>query len=303
MISAVLPPVIGGILLGVLDFVWIKVVPFPLGGLGNSSAVWAVAAFGFAYRQRRGRRAGVLGSVVLLVVAVPSYYLAAVVVQGDDVSTLWDPLWTAVAVLAGVVFGGAGTAARTPGRWRLPALAVPSAVLFAEAAVLAARLGEPSYETGDILGQALVEFALGVLFVLLLRVKWRRRWAALAIAAPVAVAGFGLFRLTGFARSLVTTAASAAGTWKAHWAHCHPGYRCRHGHTSARRKPAGHPKNLYLRQDHILDRIAASLPKSRRNTSKMSPTHTPLRNYFEPPEPALSVVGTARQSSRRPIHS
>ncbi|SHN46909.1 recombinase family protein [Cryptosporangium aurantiacum] len=46
---------------------------------------------------------------------------------------------------------------------------------------------------------------------------------------------------------------------EAHWSHGRPGYRCRHGHTSARRKPAGHPKNVYWREDHIIDRAAARL--------------------------------------------
>jgi hypothetical protein len=69
--------VVGGFLLGFLDFVWIKFVPFPFGGLGNSSAVWAVAAFLFAYWQRRGWTAGIIGAVVLLVVAVGALLLAA----------------------------------------------------------------------------------------------------------------------------------------------------------------------------------------------------------------------------------
>jgi Family of unknown function (DUF6518) len=41
--------VIGGILLGVLDFARIRFVPFRFGALGNSSAAWAVAAFAFGF--------------------------------------------------------------------------------------------------------------------------------------------------------------------------------------------------------------------------------------------------------------
>ncbi|GAA0220991.1 hypothetical protein GCM10009539_02760 [Cryptosporangium japonicum] len=47
---------------------------------------------------------------------------------------------------------------------------------------------------------------------------------------------------------------------EAHWTHGRPGYRCRHGHTSARRKPAGHPRNVYWREDDIVDRIAEGVP-------------------------------------------
>ena len=59
--------VLGGFLLGVLDFVWIKVVPFPFGDLGNSSAVWAVAAFAFGYWVRSGWVRAAVGAAVLLV--------------------------------------------------------------------------------------------------------------------------------------------------------------------------------------------------------------------------------------------
>jgi site-specific DNA recombinase len=38
-----------------------------------------------------------------------------------------------------------------------------------------------------------------------------------------------------------------------------PGYRCRHGHTSAKRPTVDHPKNLYLREDHALAQLATEL--------------------------------------------
>jgi site-specific DNA recombinase len=48
-----------------------------------------------------------------------------------------------------------------------------------------------------------------------------------------------------------------------HWVHGRPGYRCRHGHTSAhppaRRSPVA--KTLYLREDHILERIRTRLAR------------------------------------------
>jgi hypothetical protein len=187
-----------GVLLGALDFVWIRFVPFPLGELGNSSAVWAVAAFLFAYWLRRGWAAGMLGGVVLLVVAVPSYYLTAAAFHRQDPAGWWSPTWTGFAVLAGAVFGAAGTAARRPDRWQIPALTAPAAVLLAEAGLLAARLGNPSYEADDLVARALVEAGLGILLVVLARTTWRRRSGALLLAAPFAAVGFGLFRVAGF---------------------------------------------------------------------------------------------------------
>jgi site-specific DNA recombinase len=38
-----------------------------------------------------------------------------------------------------------------------------------------------------------------------------------------------------------------------------PGYRCRHGYTSAQPRPATALKNLYLREDDLLARIATHL--------------------------------------------
>ncbi|HEU5469080.1 MAG TPA: recombinase family protein [Actinophytocola sp.] len=45
-----------------------------------------------------------------------------------------------------------------------------------------------------------------------------------------------------------------------HWVHDRPGYRCRHGHTSAKPTTADKPKTLYLREDVICARIAQSYP-------------------------------------------
>ncbi|GAA3463441.1 recombinase family protein [Saccharothrix longispora] len=44
-----------------------------------------------------------------------------------------------------------------------------------------------------------------------------------------------------------------------HRSHGRAAYRCRHGYTSARTRPESAPGNLYLREDHLLARIAAHL--------------------------------------------
>jgi hypothetical protein len=46
----------------------------------------------------------------------------------------------------------------------------------------------------------------------------------------------------------------------AHWVNNRPGYRCRHGHTSARTRPPGLPKNTYTREDHLLSGLRNHLP-------------------------------------------
>ncbi|BCJ64914.1 DUF6518 family protein [Polymorphospora rubra] len=195
-----LTAVVGGFLLGFLDFVWIKWVPYPFAELGNSSAVWAVAAFGFGYWVRSGRLRAALGAAVGLVVAVPSYYLAATLIQDDDLAMLWAPtslLWMSFGVVAGIVFGIGGTWARGSGWRQLVGTALPGAVLFAEAGLLAKDIGHPSYGI-DPLWNALINVVLGVSVVVLVGGTNRRRALALATAVPLAVAGFGAFLVAGF---------------------------------------------------------------------------------------------------------
>jgi DNA-binding transcriptional MerR regulator len=45
----------------------------------------------------------------------------------------------------------------------------------------------------------------------------------------------------------------------AHWVNNRAGYRCRHGHTSAQEASPDRPKNLYVREDHILASLPAHL--------------------------------------------
>lgn len=42
----------------------------------------------------------------------------------------------------------------------------------------------------------------------------------------------------------------------AHWVHDRPGYRCRHGHTSARSPDSKRTRNLYVREDHAIAQLA-----------------------------------------------
>lgn len=182
--------VVGGFALGVLDFVWIRFVPFPFGALGNSSAVWAVAAFAFGYLVRHGLWRAGLGAAVLLVVAVPGYYVAAVWIQHDDWASIWAPssfLWMCFGVLAGVVFGGAGVWAGTGGWRRTVGVALPAAVLFAEA-LRWIRHGGP----------AVLDALLGVVVVALLTRRLRPLLAGLGLALLLALPGWAGFALARF---------------------------------------------------------------------------------------------------------
>ncbi|TDC29489.1 DUF6518 family protein [Micromonospora sp. KC213] len=183
--------VVGGFLLGFLDFVWIKFVPYPFAQLGNSTATWAVAAFAVGWWVRSGWRRAALAATVLLVVAVPSYYLAATLIQGDDLAMLWAPtslLWMAFGVLAGVVFGVGGAWARDPGWRSVVGTALPAAVFFEEAARYAKAAAGP-YRTG-LWWNVAIDVALAVLLVMLVGRTTRQRALALAVAVPLAVVGY-----------------------------------------------------------------------------------------------------------------
>jgi hypothetical protein len=45
----------------------------------------------------------------------------------------------------------------------------------------------------------------------------------------------------------------------AHWVHGHPGYRCRHGYTTAAPRPGHAPRNVYVREDHLLETLVGLL--------------------------------------------
>ncbi|GIJ34613.1 DUF6518 family protein [Micromonospora sediminimaris] len=191
---------LGGLLLGCLDFIWIKYVPYPVGNLGNSSAVWAVAAYLFGFWVRSGKLRAAAGAAVALVVAVPGYYATAALVQGDDWAVLWATtslLWMCFGVLAGVIFGIAGTWTHGAGWRQVVGPALPAAVLFAEAGLEIRRIGDPSYGN-DPIWDALIRIALGLLVLALAGRTNRQRALALVAALPLALAGLAAFLIAGF---------------------------------------------------------------------------------------------------------
>ena len=134
-----LVPVVVGLVLGPVDLLLQHVLPYPFANLANSSAVWALVAFAVGWSDRiRGRWWPAVAGTLAMLLAVESYYLAAVLALGDDVSTMTNSaalVWLALAVGAGVVFGTAGSWASSAHRWRGPlGTGAAVGVLLAEAA-------------------------------------------------------------------------------------------------------------------------------------------------------------------------
>ncbi|MGX7829630.1 recombinase family protein [Actinokineospora sp. 24-640] len=53
-----------------------------------------------------------------------------------------------------------------------------------------------------------------------------------------------------------------------HWVHGRPGYRCRHGRTSAHTLSPDVPKPVYVREDHLLETVTAQLAHPGDGTSE-----------------------------------
>ncbi|WP_174537553.1 DUF6518 family protein [Micromonospora chalcea] len=179
---------VAGFLLGFLDFVWIKWVPFPFAELGNSTATWAVAAFALGWWIRSGAVRAAVAASVLLIVAVPSYYLAATLLQGDDIAVIWaltSFVWMAFGVVAGVVFGVAGIWARTDGWRRVVGTALPVAVFVEEALRFALKSGSYPGAWWNVA----IDLGLAALLVVLIGRSARVRLLAAAVALPLAAAG------------------------------------------------------------------------------------------------------------------
>ncbi|MFI7505895.1 DUF6518 family protein [Micromonospora aurantiaca] len=179
---------VAGFLLGFLDFVWIKWVPFPFAELGNSTATWAVAAFALGWWIRSGAVRAAVAASVLLIVAVPSYYLAATLLQGDDLAVIWSPtsiVWMAFGVVAGVVFGVGGIWARTDGWRRIVGTALPVAVFVEEALRFALKSGSYPGAWWNVA----IDLALAALLVVLIGRSARVRLLAAAVVLPVAALG------------------------------------------------------------------------------------------------------------------
>lgn len=192
--------VAGGVVLGAVDLLLQKSLPYPWANLANSSAIWALAAFGLGLWVRTPWWRAAVAGAVLLVVAVPVYYLAAAIFLHDELAMVWQPaalLWMAFGVLAGVVFGFGASLAWSSGWHQLVGIGLPGAVLFAEALVSVLRGGDADYRR-DQVQTALIELALGVLVILLIGRTARQRVGGLLVAVPLTLIGFVAFKLGGF---------------------------------------------------------------------------------------------------------
>ncbi len=171
---------LAGVVLGLLDLVAQRVLPYPWANLANSPAVWALAAFVLGAWVARGRWLPAAAGVVLLVVAVEAYEAAAVVGLHDNTSLLLTEnstvRWLLSGVLAGALFGAAGSwSRRSNGPLRVLGVALPVVAFMTEAAAQLLRLGDRNYDQAGVLETAAITLTLAVLVLVL---AWRGGAAA-----------------------------------------------------------------------------------------------------------------------------
>ncbi len=184
--------VIAGLLLGPLDL-WGQVnTPYPWAHLFNSPAVWAAAAFAYG-RWVRKLPAAAVGAVIVLVVGVEAYYLADVLVRDASRSNLMSTtalVWLVAGVVAGVVFGVAGSWAPETSGWHavLGRAALP-AIFGAEAVHNLVRLAnEPADGRPEDLGQFAVLLALLSVAALVATTRGTDRRTVVQVIVATAIA-------------------------------------------------------------------------------------------------------------------
>jgi hypothetical protein len=188
------------VVLGGLDLLLQRMLPYPWANLANSSAVWALAAYGLGLWVRTPWWRAAIAGATLLVLAVPVYYLAAAIFLGDGLSLLWGStglVWMGFGVLAGAVFGFGATLVWSSGWQQLAGVALPGAVLFAEALVAALWGGGGGYRR-DQIQTAVIELVLGVIVIVVVGRTGRQRVGGLLASVPMAVVGFVAFKVGGF---------------------------------------------------------------------------------------------------------
>ena len=201
--GAVSLAVTAGLLLGVLDLALQVYLPYPLATLADSSAVWAVAAFLLGRSLRVAPGVAACAGAVLLVVAVEVYYLAAWAVgmgAGGSALSFVATSWMTAGIIAGAVFGAAGTWSHQRETWLGAAsLALAAGVLVGEAGKRLSVLPSMApLDRGDALDALGLTALLGVALLGLAHDHPTQLRRAALLVLPMAVVCLVGFRLVGF---------------------------------------------------------------------------------------------------------
>jgi hypothetical protein len=190
--------VAAGLALGVGDLVWMLHVDVAWAEIANSSAVWAAGAFVLGAVLRTDPVRAAICGVVMMSVAVESYYVYAASVDLASLATPFSAharMWLVFGVFAGVVFGSAGAWTSGAVRWQqVVGAATGAGVLLGEALHITLQWDLAFGGFRDPMAQAAL--AMSLLGVLLLVVTTRR--VATFLAAALLTVPAALFCAAAF---------------------------------------------------------------------------------------------------------
>lgn len=184
--------VAAGLVLGVGDLVWMLHVDAGWAAIANSSAVWAAGAFVLGAVLRTDPLRAAICGVVMMSVAVESYYVYAAALDLASLATPFSAharMWLVFGVFAGVVFGVAGSWTSGAVRWQqVVGAATGAGVLLGEALHLVVQRNLLSAGFRDHMTQpALAMSLLGVLLLVLTTRRVTTFLAAALLTVPAAL--------------------------------------------------------------------------------------------------------------------
>lgn len=186
--------VIGGLLIGAMTLGLQGLLPGSWNQLANSGATWVVAAFfAGAYLGRPALH----GTMVLFGEVIAYYGAAAIFLNQREPQALVGPaVWLAVALVAGPIFGIAGSWWRHEQRpiRRIIAVALLGGVFITEGLYLMISLGYPA--------KAAIMLTLGVLTPLLQRTAADRRRSFAGLVPVTALGLLAYWAIAAFSQTV-----------------------------------------------------------------------------------------------------
>jgi len=136
-----------GILVGGLTLIGQKHLPINFNFLANSGAVWLVPAFLASCFSKSGKGHSITLCIICLLFCVSSYYIFEAVMNKHELSFgRWQLIWTAMAFIAGSIFGlGAYFANNGNGVLKYCGMNLLPAVFFSEGIIKLIHLEDYSH--------------------------------------------------------------------------------------------------------------------------------------------------------------
>ncbi|WP_235948318.1 DUF6518 family protein [Paenibacillus glycinis] len=176
--------IIVGLLVGIATVLGQGVLPGNWNSLANSGTVWLIPAF-FIGGLGTTRRRAMAGAAISLIGMVAGYYGYAKFVQHVPHSLYYIAVWSAAAVVGGVIFGlGGNLWRRERGGWHMAGSGLLGGLFVTEGLHILTHAGY-----GHMRAVGWTELAVGFVWILVLERSWPARFLSLAAMLPVVALG------------------------------------------------------------------------------------------------------------------